>query len=514
MYYYRWPVTGVGSNCYTPWGYPEQCADFGTTTYQWDQMVNSLNFKDTAMATLIWHAGVSVNMMYSPSGSGAYSSDALNAMINNFRYSPNAQLIARDSYPAGDAYPAILRDNLDHKRVMYYDGYGTGGHAFNVDGYQGTDYFHFNWGWSGSFNGYFYLDNLNPGGDNFTNGQDAMINLYPDTLSNNYPSYCSGQHVLTAEAGTFEDGSGPIMNYENNANCSWLISPEGVSDSIISITITFNRFSTEASNDVVTIYKGTTTSDSLVGTYSGDNFPPVLTIPGNRALVTFQSNGSIDKSGWYASYSTQSMRWCQTTNMMTADQGEFSDGSLYFNYKNNSNCRWEIIPESGGPVVLTFSSFNTEATHDHVRVIDMGTGASLADLSGHYSVPDLPSPIVAWSGKMFIMFLTNDNTTDMGWDASYITYPLGSEEMQALTEPRIYPNPASDRLYLSINSPEETLLTTELVSLDGKTLLTGTYQLQKGPEQRTMDINSIPAGIYILRLTTPEKVYTKKVVIQ
>ena len=33
MYYYRWPVTGVGQHCYTPFGYPQQCANFGTTTY-------------------------------------------------------------------------------------------------------------------------------------------------------------------------------------------------------------------------------------------------------------------------------------------------------------------------------------------------------------------------------------------------------------------------------------------------------------------------------------------------
>ena len=90
MYYYRWPMTGVGYHCYVPSGYPQQCADFGNTTYEWNEMVNSVGFRDTAVATLIWQAGVSVNMMYSPNGSGAYSEDAVTAMINNFRYSPHA----------------------------------------------------------------------------------------------------------------------------------------------------------------------------------------------------------------------------------------------------------------------------------------------------------------------------------------------------------------------------------------------------------------------------------------
>ena len=96
------------------------------------------------------------------------------ALISNFKYHPNTTLLQKDNYTETE-WDNILMDNLNHQRPMYYDGYGTGGHAFNVDGYQGTNYFHFNWGWSGSFNGYFYLNNLNPGGDNFTNGQGAIV---------------------------------------------------------------------------------------------------------------------------------------------------------------------------------------------------------------------------------------------------------------------------------------------------------------------------------------------------
>ena len=141
-------------------------------------------------------------------------------------------------------------------------------------------------------NGYFYLDNLDPGGDNFTNGQDAMVNLYPDTINNTYPSYCTGQHVLNALQGTFEDGSGPLDNYQNNDNCSWLINPQSISDSIIKITISFDRFNTEAGNDVVKIYKGASTSDSLVASYSGDSIPPSVTVNSGEALVTFTTNGT------------------------------------------------------------------------------------------------------------------------------------------------------------------------------------------------------------------------------
>lgn len=48
-----------------------------------------------------------------------------------------------------------------------------------MDGYSGTNYFHINWGWYGYYNGYFYLSALNPGTDNFTSSQQAVIGIQP-----------------------------------------------------------------------------------------------------------------------------------------------------------------------------------------------------------------------------------------------------------------------------------------------------------------------------------------------
>ena len=513
MYYYRWPVTGNGSNCYYPSGYPEQCADFGNTTYKWDEMVNSCTFRDTALATLIWHAGVAVNMMYSPSGSGAYSEDALNAMINNFRYSPNAHLVARDYTPT-DQYTAILRDNLDNKRVMYYDGYGTGGHAFNVDGYQGTDYFHFNWGWSGSYNGYFYLNNLNPGGDNFTNGQRAMVELYPDTINNNYPSYCTGQHVLSALNGTFEDGSGPVEDYLNNDDCSWLINPQSISDSVIRITLTFNRFRTESENDIVNVYQGASTSDSLVASFSGDNIPPALVVNGGKALITFTTNGTTRKPGWYVSYTSKSYDWCSgSTTVFTDPEGSFSDGSGNFNYSNGTTCRWRITPSSGQNVRLMFNSSKTEPVNDYVKIYDVQTEQLLAQYSGDYSVSSLPAPVVSSSGGMFIFFVTNASTTDEGWSASWTTSPLSTQDQSGLQGCQVFPNPATDQFFLQIYTPMKKSLTTELVSTDGKVILSEQFETTEGMNKKSFTISGLQAGVYILRVMGDDGLITRKVVI-
>jgi hypothetical protein len=514
MYYYRWPNVGNGEHCYTPWGYDQQCADFGATTYNWEEMMNShagSQDTDTAMATLLWHAGISVDMMYAPDGSGAYSQDAAAAMINNFRYTPNTQLLNKDDY-SESVWAGILRDNIDKKRPMYYHGFGSGGHAFNVDGYQGSDFFHFNWGWSGSYNGYYYLTNLNPGGSNFTEGQGAIVNLYPDTVNNTYPENCSGQMVLDAIAGTVDDGSGPSGNYISNINCSWLISPQTISDSISSITISFNRFSTEEGNDVVRVYQGGTTSDLLVGEFSGENIPSAVTVNSNKALVTFSSNGGVEKGGWYLTYVANSIDWCEGITTLTEPEGTISDGSYGFNYKNKSSCRWKIVPENTGGVILTFTAFNTEQVNDVLKIYDMGSGELIGEISGEYTDGNMPGPFTASSGKMYLMWNTSEMLTAPGWEGFYSTFPVGTQELTELASIRVYPNPATEFITIDGKDLGSPSLRMELMNTGGKVLMNKVILVENGVVQEKISLTGLPKGLYILKFISDTEVTLKKVV--
>ena len=182
MKYFNYPEQGTGSHSYYCAPYGTQSVNFGATTYNWSSMPNSLYYHNSAVATLLYHCGVSVDMMYSPTGSGAYTSDTRSALINYFSYSSSAQYKQKSSYSTS-GWESLLRNELDASRPMIYRGQGTGGHAFVCDGYQGTNYFHFNWGWSGYANGYFYVSNLNPAGANFTTLQAAVIGIQPSNLA-------------------------------------------------------------------------------------------------------------------------------------------------------------------------------------------------------------------------------------------------------------------------------------------------------------------------------------------
>ncbi len=160
---WNYPATGSGIHTYDHPTYGFQTANYGLTTYTWSGMPNSISGSNLEIARLLYHCGVAVNMGYGPSGSGAYSSDVPEALISHFRYGRSTMIAYKSGFPTDDSWDAVLRGELDNGRPVYYSGDdGTNGHAWNIDGYQYSDYFHCNWGWSGSSNGYFYLQSSSP----------------------------------------------------------------------------------------------------------------------------------------------------------------------------------------------------------------------------------------------------------------------------------------------------------------------------------------------------------------
>lgn len=174
MNYWNWPTQGNGSHSYTPQTHPEfgeLSANFGSTTYDWGNMLNSYSSgynedQEKAVATLMYHCGVSVEMDYTENSSGAYSLFVPDAWINYFRYSPHAYYAEKENY-TDTQWIALLKSELDESRPVYYCGSyiennKPGGHAFVCDGYNSNNEFHFNWGWGGQKDGYFAIGSLNP----------------------------------------------------------------------------------------------------------------------------------------------------------------------------------------------------------------------------------------------------------------------------------------------------------------------------------------------------------------
>lgn len=174
MKYWNYPETGHGSHSYIHSTYGQQSADFGATTYRWDEMPEQIYDHNDAVATLMYHCGVSVNMNYGVDGSGAMSKDVETALRSYFGYC-GAKYREKSKYDE-DTWIAMLKAELDIAHPVYYSGSsGTAGHAFVCDGYDSNDFFHFNFGWSGSGDEYYSLYDVN----GYNASQAAVMNIIP-----------------------------------------------------------------------------------------------------------------------------------------------------------------------------------------------------------------------------------------------------------------------------------------------------------------------------------------------
>ena len=85
------------------------------------------------------------------------------ALFENFNYDVGVQIYTRDYYSV-TSWKALLKKEIDAGRPVIYAGSSSSaGHAFVCDGYDDSGKFHFNWGWSGTSNGYYETSALNPG---------------------------------------------------------------------------------------------------------------------------------------------------------------------------------------------------------------------------------------------------------------------------------------------------------------------------------------------------------------
>ena len=187
MKYWNHPQYGQGSHTYIPEDHPEYgplTVNFGDATYDWDNMPISISGDSPieqieAVAKLIYHAGVSVDMNYRPTSSGAYTNKLCEVMPLHFYYTESMTDLARENY-THEEYMQLIIDAIDMRWPMVHRG---GGHAYVLDGYNDNDMVHFNWGWSGNNDGWFNVDN-----HDYTEGESVIYNYVPTEIYDATPS--------------------------------------------------------------------------------------------------------------------------------------------------------------------------------------------------------------------------------------------------------------------------------------------------------------------------------------
>ena len=174
MKYWNHPSSGTGSHSY--WWDGDGSIPGRTLSatfsdpYDWGNMLNSYSgsYNDAqaaAVAELCYEVGVAFEMDYGYGGSGAYSYKGLTAFPDYFKYKDSITIEYRSNYGSADDWFERIKEELNASspRPMMYTISDTDFcHEIVCDGYweDEIDYIHMNYGWAGSYDNWYAVDNL------------------------------------------------------------------------------------------------------------------------------------------------------------------------------------------------------------------------------------------------------------------------------------------------------------------------------------------------------------------
>ncbi len=375
MKYHSFPSQGHGSRTYTHDTYGSLKANFGNSTYNFASMPNNTYSSETAK--LLYHIGVSVQMDYGTGASSASIVDIAETIGYFFNYKVDS-LKEKSSYLNDAAWTTALKGELDESRPLIYRGYGpAGGHAFVADGYDADDKIHFNFGWSGSGDGYYSVAMINPTVSSttytFNNEQGAIFgmtpNITPITGTAITPS-CSSNTVNLVNTNGFgifnvalediNNASGGTVNDNNNFGGNGYLDFSSSKNTVLETSTTYtisvtlgtinyeyarvyidynNNGSFENNGELITSFSGSNAKGLKTASFTTPASPTFETLLRMRVISDY--NSTINSCG----------RTTVTPGQLQYGQAE--DYGIYFNTNlgiSNNNILSEKVKIYPNPV--------------------------------------------------------------------------------------------------------------------------------------------------------------------
>lgn len=457
MSVYEHPNRGVGESSYNSDLYGGLSANYGETDYNWELMSSSTS--DDYNSLLLYHCAVSVRMGFGPDGSGAYTRDAANAMKSYFDYS--GDLYYKES-TEDQEWQDLLKAELDAGRPIIYagnDGANTG-HAFNLDGYDNSGAFHVNWGWSGSYNGYFQITNLTPGGSNYSENAKAIFNIIPKDHSSTDIELTNQSFKDTCKVG---DIIGILSTVDPDPEEEFVYGVKGQSGP--GGNTTYCPFYTEGdslklgevvSGDDHEFLYITITSEELSGEILEKDFT-IEVLKDNYAPTAINiSNDTFDDTLSIGSF---------IATFTTIDPDEVDT----FTYELVDHTNLDLCKDNGKFVISNDSlltNYDFSNTDENTCIINIKT-------------TDHKGESITESFNLNINLLTSNTLL--------IDKKVGIE---------LYPNPVKDRLI--INSMEKSIQHVKIYNLIGSTI--GIYENRNNLEEMEIFIDGYKSGYYLVQV--------------
>ncbi len=473
MNYWKYPAFGQGSHSYTHVRYGVQQADFGHTLYDWENMpveatASSPMVEKEAVALLMYHCGVSLEMDYSRDGSGAAGLAGIsgyasidNSLKDYFGYSNQMRVVHKDfGYGNAEWRDMIIADlDLGHP-IVYTGAAEEGGHGFVCDGYDSRGYMHFNFGWSGRGDGYFPVDSISPGvggvGGNvtytFNMSNAALLGLVPDYRLRVSDTLFSMNRDGGADSLLFAPNSAVNTVWSMVCDADWL-------------TVQVDTFAHACR--VRFIVPENNTGEERVATIT-------FAQGGERCLVRVVQSA----------YNEEEL--CPVTVVMECTHGETWQGGAYLSLQSATGYIYGTARLEQG----TKDSVDIAvAPHDVYAVWHKGGGT---DRYVNYTIKNRYEEALVSVKNAY----RNGGSHFIEWPCSH----LDIEEVPSEGVVNVYPNPVTDVLNIQADNVQKV----ELMDMSGRRILT--------TDKEQIDVRRLHAGAYFVRVITSRNTTIKRVV--
>lgn len=473
MNYWKYPAFGQGSHSYTHVRYGVQQADFGHTLYDWENMpveatASSPMVEKEAVALLMYHCGVSLEMDYSRDGSGAAGLAGIsgyasidNSLKDYFGYSNQMRVVHKDfGYGNAEWRDMIIADlDLGHP-IVYTGAAEEGGHGFVCDGYDSRGYMHFNFGWSGRGDGYFPVDSISPGvggvGGNvtytFNMSNAALLGLVPDYRLRVSDTLFSMNRDGGADSLLFAPNSAVNTVWSMVCDADWL-------------TVQVDTFAHACR--VRFIVPENNTGEERVATIT-------FAQGGERCLVRVVQSA----------YNEEEL--CPVTVVMECTHGETWQGGAYLSLQSASGYIYGTARLEQG----TKDSVDIAvAPHDVYAVWHKGGGT---DRYVNYTIKNRYEEALVSVKNAY----RNGGSHFIEWPCAH----LAIEEVPSEGVVNVYPNPVTDVLNIQADNVQKV----ELMDMSGRRILT--------TDKEQIDVRRLHAGAYFVRVITSRNTTIKRVV--
>lgn len=383
--YWGYPIQGRGSHSYNLSGldpasmgyeinnYGTLSVNFDSATYDYNHMPDVLTSESTqeeidAVAQLMYHCGVAVNMEYGPYASGAREEDVRSALISYFGFAHTLGYAQRQLY-TNEEWMDSLRANIDRDEPVFYCGKNAlNAHAFVLDGYNTEDYFHFNFGWSGDCDGWYMITAINPSWS-FNEWQSAIMGIRPNNeehaaichrimyvQNNDYFTITEPIDLYPMRGGSVYRATNELLGVRINLN----LVPEDESGQVVLNVLEFDNeqsvviydginkdslvrvIETRRLDDWNTVtyrtwfYDGLP-SDTIMQNMAGTDFSPIVSTRHGLTVLVY-SYGGIPES-FHLRVSDASD--CRMVSNLTAVQD--NDGVLVSWTENGDATQWQVM---------------------------------------------------------------------------------------------------------------------------------------------------------------------------